>query len=271
MIARGKTLVGAYAIAGGKEGKERLDLLSDAMQATTLELLESAGLKSGDRCLDAGSGGGHVALDMARAVGPTGHVTAIDFDPFVIDLARADAKEAGVDNVEFVTADATTFEGGPFSFIHARYLLSHVREPDRVFARLKALLAPGGTMAVEDIDMSGAFCHPPEPAQDRYQALYTEAVRRGGADANLGRGLPAIALAAGLHGAQWRVFQPVYASGPHKRMTAVTMQMIGSTLLKYGLVEEEEIDTLVSRLNAFADDPSTLAAYPRMVQVWGTA
>jgi hypothetical protein len=51
MIARGKTLVGAYAIAGGKEGKERLDLLSDAMRATTLELLESAGLKRGAGCL----------------------------------------------------------------------------------------------------------------------------------------------------------------------------------------------------------------------------
>src|ERR1700728_634758 len=140
MSARGQTIVGAYAIAGGKEGKERLDLLADAMRATTLELLESAGLKSGDRCLDAGSGGGHVALDMARAVGPTGHVTAIDFDPVVTDLARADAKEAGVHNVEFVTADASTFEGGPYSFIHARYLLSHVSEPDCVFARLKALL-----------------------------------------------------------------------------------------------------------------------------------
>jgi hypothetical protein len=54
-------------------------------------------------------------------------------------------------------------------------------------------------------------------------------------------------------------------------MTAVTMQMIGSTLLKYGLAQEDEIDTLVSRLNAFADDPSTLAALPRIVQVWGTA
>ena len=270
MIARGATLVGSYAIAGGKEGKERLDLLSDAMRATTLELLESAGLTTGDRCLDAGCGGGHVALDMAGAVGRTGHVTAIDFDPHLLELARADAKEAGADNVEFVTADASSFDGGPFSFIHARYLLSHVSEPERQFARLKALLAPGGRIAIEDIDMSGSFCHPFEPAQDRFQGLYTEAVRRGGADANLGRRLPAIALAAGLRDARWRVFQPVYASGPNKHMTAITMQMIGGTLLKYGLANEEEIDTLVRRLNAFADDPSTLAAFPRIVQVWGT-
>ncbi|MGB7977102.1 MAG: hypothetical protein WCF81_22750 [Roseiarcus sp.] len=107
-------------------------------------------------------------------------------------------------------------------------------EPDRVFARLKGLLAPGGRMAIEDIDMSGAFCYPPEPAQDRFQALYTEAVRRGGADANLGRRLPALALAAGLHGAQWRVFQPLYASGSHKHMTAVTMQLIAGRFCAMG-------------------------------------
>ena len=271
MSARGQTIVGAYVIAGGKEGKERLDLLSDAMRATTLELLESAGLKTGDRCLDAGCGGGHVALDMARIVGSTGHVTAVDFDPHVLELARADAREAKADNVEFIKADASGFDGGPFSFIHARYLLSHVSEPDRVFGRLKALLAPDGRMAIEDIDMSGSFCHPPEPAQDKFQALYTEAVRRGGADANLGRRLPAIALAAGLGESRWRIFQPIYAAGPHKHMTAVTMQMIGGSLLRYGLATEAEIDTLVSRLNAFADDPSTLAALPRIVQVWGTA
>jgi SAM-dependent methyltransferase len=189
----------------------------------------------------------------------------------VLEFARADAKEAGADNVEFVTADTSSFDGGPFSFIHARYLLSHVSEPERVFSRLKRLLAPGGRMAIEDIDMSGSFCYPPEPAQDRFQALYTEAVRRGGADANLGRRLPALALAAGLHGAQWRVFQPLYASGPHKHMTAVTMQLIGGSLLRYGLATEAEIDTLAQKLRAFADDPSTLAALPRIVQVWGTA
>jgi cyclopropane fatty-acyl-phospholipid synthase-like methyltransferase len=270
MSPRDQTIVGSYVIAGGKEGKERLDRLQDAMRETTLELLQSAGLKPGDRCLDAGCGGGHVAMDMARIVGPTGRVIGIDFDPNVLELARLDAKEAKADNIEFTATDASSFDGGPFSFIHARYLLSHVGEPDRVFAHLKGLLAPGGRIAIEDIDMSGSFCHPPEPAQDRFQVLYTEAVRRGGADANLGRRLPTIALAAGMRDARWRVFQPVYASGPNKHMTAITMQMIGGTLLKYGLANEEEIDTLVQRLKAFADDPSTLAAFPRMVQVWGT-
>ena len=126
MSARDQTIVGAYAIAGGKEGKERLDLLQDAMRETTLELLESAGLKTRRPVSRRRMRGRPCRADMARIVGPTGHVTGIDFDPHVLELARADAKEAKADNVEFVTADASSFDGGPFSFIHARYLLSHV-------------------------------------------------------------------------------------------------------------------------------------------------
>jgi precorrin-6B methylase 2 len=256
-----------YAIAGGEDGKRRLDLLSDIMRETTRLLLEDAGLKHGDRVLDVGCGGGQVALDMAEIVGSEGHVLGIDFDPHVLELAREDARKAGVRTVEFETADAHHFEGGPFSFIHARFLLSHVSEPEQVLGRLKAMLAAGGRIAVEDIDMSGAYCFPADAAQDRYQALYTEAVRRGGGDANLGRRLPAVALAAGLS-ARWRVYQPVHAAGPEKRLTAVTMDMIRSSLLRYGLAELDEIDALTNRLNAFADDRSTLVALPRMVQVW---
>jgi precorrin-6B methylase 2 len=260
----------SYAIAGGEDGKRRLDLLSDIMRDTTLRLLEDAGLGRGDRVLDVGCGGGHVALDMAGIVGPEGRVLGIDFDPHVLELAREDARNAGVRTVEFETADAHRFEGGPFSFIHARFLLSHVSEPDQVFTRLLGMLAPGGRIAVEDIDMSGAYCFPSEAAQDRYQALYTEAVRRGGGDANLGRGLPAVALGAGLQ-ARWRVFQPVHAFGPEKRLTAVTMDMIRASVLRYGLAEAAEADAVTQRLEAFAADPSTLVALPRIVQVWAAA
>ena len=60
----------SYTIDGGEPGKRRLDLLAEIFRPTTLRLLGDAGLRSGDRCLDLGCGGGHVALDMARIVGP---------------------------------------------------------------------------------------------------------------------------------------------------------------------------------------------------------
>ena len=262
---------GSYTITGGEQGKRRLNLLAEIMQPTTLRLLEDAGLRRGDRCLDLGCGGGNVVLDIARLVGPGGSVIGVDFDPQILELARQDAKDAGAGNVEYHVADARIFDGGPFDLIYARFLLSHLSEPGKILARMRQLARPGGRIVVEDTDMSGCYCHPHDSANARFVELYTEVVRRGGGDADLGRQLPAIALAAGLGDVRWNVFQPVHASGPHKHMTAVTMERIRPAVLHHGLATDEEIDSVVGGMHAFAEDSSTLVGMPRMVQVWGTA
>src|SRR5215471_6010836 len=117
---------GSYTITGGDQGKRRLNLLAEIFQPTTLRLLQDAGLRAGDRCLDLGCGGGHVTLDMARIAGPDGFVTGIDFDPQIVELARQDAQDAGIGNIEYHVADALAFDGGPFDLIYARFLRSHL-------------------------------------------------------------------------------------------------------------------------------------------------
>ena len=67
-----------YAIHGGKEGKKRLDLLARVMLPTRMQLIHRVGLTSGMKCLDVGCGGGHVAILMARIVGPEGRVIDTD-------------------------------------------------------------------------------------------------------------------------------------------------------------------------------------------------
>jgi SAM-dependent methyltransferase len=261
---------GSYTITGGEQGKRRLNLLAEIMQPTTLRLLQEAGLRDGDRCLDLGCGGGNVVLDLARIVGPDGLVTGVDFDPQIVELARQDATDAGAGNVEYHVADARIFEGGPFDLIYSRFLLSHLSEPGTVLAQMRQLARPGGRIVVEDTDMSGCYCHPHDLANARFAQLYTEVVRRGGG-ADLGRRLPALALAAGLGDVHWNVFQPVHASGPHKHMTRVTMERIRPAVLRHGLATDQEIDAIIGGMHAFAQDPSTLVGMPRMVQVWGTA
>jgi SAM-dependent methyltransferase len=264
-------LPGSYTITGGEQGKRRLNLLAEIMQPTTLRLLAEAGLRGGDRCLDLGCGGGNVTLDMARIVGPDGSVTGVDFDPQIVELARQDARDAGAGNVEYHVADARIFDGGPFDLIYSRFLLSHLGEPATVLARMRQLACPGGRIVVEDTDMSGCYCHPHDPANARFAELYTEVVARGGGDADLGRRLPALALAAGLGDVEWNVFQPVHASGAHKHMTRVTMEQIRPAVLRHGLATDQEIDAITSGMHAFAQHPSTLVGMPRIVQVRGTA
>ena len=47
-----------YAIRGGNEGKERLDVLARVLLPTTAQLLDRVGLITGMKCLDVGCGGG---------------------------------------------------------------------------------------------------------------------------------------------------------------------------------------------------------------------
>jgi hypothetical protein len=49
------------------------------------------------------------------------------------------------------------------------------------------------------------------------------------------------------------------------------MERIGPALLRHGLATAEEIEGIVHSMQAFAADPETLVAMPRMVQVWGRA
>jgi hypothetical protein len=49
------------------------------------------------------------------------------------------------------------------------------------------------------------------------------------------------------------------------------MEKIGPGLLRNGLATMEEIEEIVDSMQAFAADPDTLVATPRMVQVWGRA
>jgi ubiquinone/menaquinone biosynthesis C-methylase UbiE len=77
-----------YAIRGGNEGKERLDVLARVLLATTTQLLDRVGPIRGMKCLDIGCGGGHVTILMARTVGPEGRVIGTDTDAKILALAK---------------------------------------------------------------------------------------------------------------------------------------------------------------------------------------
>ena len=61
-----------------------------------------ADLHEGETVLDLGSGAGADVLISARRVGPTGKAIGLDMTDEMLELARANATEAGVTNVEFL-------------------------------------------------------------------------------------------------------------------------------------------------------------------------
>src|SRR2546430_14954586 len=90
-----------YALRGGREGKDRLDLLARVMLPTTVQLLDRVGLGRGMKCLDVGCGGGHVTRLMAGIVGPERRAIRPDTDGEILALARKDSETANASNIQF--------------------------------------------------------------------------------------------------------------------------------------------------------------------------
>lgn len=259
----------SYVLKTGREGAQRLQLLARLHRPATARLLRKVGLARGMRCLDVGCGIGEVTLSMARAVAPSGMAVGVDLDDRYLALARAKAKRRGLP-AEFRHRSAHSLEDdGTYDLVYARCLLSHVPNPAEVVARMVRAVRPGGTVAVEDIDFRGVFCHPSSAACDEYVSLYTEVVRRNGGDAARGADLFRLLSDAGVEHASLEVALPAFVDGEAKSMAAITMQHIRGPVREAGLASDDEMDRLVEELSAIAADSRTILSMPRVFQAWG--
>jgi ubiquinone/menaquinone biosynthesis C-methylase UbiE len=69
------------------------------------EVLRALALREGERVADIGAGTGYFALRLARAVGPTGRVYAVDVSPDMVRLLNRRVRDAKLANVVTVLAD----------------------------------------------------------------------------------------------------------------------------------------------------------------------
>jgi ubiquinone/menaquinone biosynthesis C-methylase UbiE len=259
-----------YLIRGGIQGRERLRVVSRVMHPSTISLLGRAGLARGLVCWEPGCGGGDVAFDMARMVAPNGNVLATDIDEAKLDLARIEAAEQNLDNVEFRFGNVLQETSDrAFDFVHARFLLSHVPNPASALTNMWNALRPGGTLVVEDVDFSGYFCYPSNAAIWRYVELYIRTAERKGGDANVGPRLASLLAAAGFEDVRMNVVQHASTVGEVKLLTPLTMENIADSVLSEGLADRTEIDGLVMELYQFANTPGTIGCTPRIFEAWG--
>src|SRR5262249_21529813 len=80
---------------------ERLIRQAARVAPITERFFREAGIEPGQRVLDLGSGVGDVAMLVARMVGPSGEVVAVERDRNSIAKARTRVAEAGFHNVSF--------------------------------------------------------------------------------------------------------------------------------------------------------------------------
>ncbi|HEX9682036.1 MAG TPA: methyltransferase domain-containing protein [Acidimicrobiales bacterium] len=113
-----------------------------------------AGLRTGERVLDVGCGGGIDSVLAARAVGPSGGVVGLDLLPEMCERAQAAAEAAGVAGwCEFRDGqmEDIPLEDGSVDVVVSNGVINLSPRKSRALAEITRVLAPGGRLCVSDL------------------------------------------------------------------------------------------------------------------------
>ena len=246
-----------YTLGRTSHETDRLIEQAKIYGASTARLCRRAGITTGMRVLEIGSGAGDVALMLADLVGTQGQVVGVDIDPIILNTARRRAAEADVRNVEFIPSDARTLEfADKFDALVGRFVLMYMADPVDALVQLLTHLKPGGIVVFQEPEYTvyPTFAHLDTPLMNRCVEWILEVFEHSGAHLDMGIGLYRTFVAAGVPPPTMHFEAPIGAAETWAgyRYMATIFQSLLPLLEKYGIATAEEVgvETLASRIRA---------------------
>lgn len=227
----------------------------------SLPFYAPADIQPGHQVADFGCGPGHVAVEIARWVGPDGHVHAVDINPEFLTQAAANARDGGVaDRLTTHLSDGGRLPLADASLdrVTVRNTLIYVDDPGATLREFLRVLRPGGRFHAVEGDWPMMVAEPVAAAD---WAAFAEAAGVACRTVDMGRKLHGLAVAAGFNAIEVQVLSRPDVSG---RLLPMIRNM-ASYARQSGRLPAARIDEIVARLEAALGAGNYLVVAPQWV------
>jgi SAM-dependent methyltransferase len=124
-------------------------IIVDGLTLHSEAIFPTLRVRPGDKVVDVGCGFGDTAVKLAKMVGPSGSVLAMDCCDGFLEFGRQDTKAAGVSNITFLEEDVQTYPFEPIhDFCFSRFGTQFFENPVAGLRNMRKSLKPGGIMTM---------------------------------------------------------------------------------------------------------------------------
>ena len=263
-----------YVLGTHGEELERLRFQHELWRPLAEAAWDRAGLTAGERVLDLGAGPGFAALDLARRVGPTGQVLALEHSPAYVAAGRRLAVEAGLTHLELrqhdLLRDPLPREG--FDLAWMRWVAMFLADLEPLLTQLPLALRPGGRLVLHEYVQWDSFgLHPHGAAIHRFGQAVQRSFRQAGGDPDVNRRLPSLLAARGFH---IDALEPLPVLGREGSLAAQWMQrfvmVYAHQLQAQGLWSAADQAEALAEIEAAAEDPGSFWMGPTVLELRAT-
>lgn len=179
-----------YTFGDNPTAAHRLALLAEVYEPVSRDLLGRRVPGRPEHAVDLGCGPGHSAR-LVHAVTGAARTTGVERSAEYLAMARAEP----VDGIEYLQHDVTDWlpvQGA--DLVHARFLLTHLADPEHALEVWAAALRPGGRLVLLEVSRLVSR----DPALGRYYEMVAELQQRHGQSLDIGARLAELAGRSGL-------------------------------------------------------------------------
>lgn len=262
-----------YVLGTHDEELARLGRQHALWQEDVMDGWRRAGIGAGSRVVDVGAGPGFATIDLAKLVGPTGHVTAVEISSKYVQTLKERVQTHGITTVDAhvvdLMQDQIPLAHGPFDAAWCRWVAMFVPDVSALVNRIHGSLRTGGVAVFHEYVLYETYgLLPHDAAIDSFVQEAMKSFRASGGEPNI-----AGKLLGELRGRGFQILSTkplAKAAQPHEPLWIWPADFIRTyvpRLRELGQVDDAWCAKVLRALEAAEKNPQSIMMTPTVMEI----